>query len=107
MVLSLLPQPASGAATASAHRRGTRRRRELIAAARLAKARDRRPPPAALALLEDRAQAAQRLGALALEPAARPEGLHQTVGERRGPRLDGQRDAGRAARAGLELVDAA
>src|SRR5919198_5372512 len=43
---------------------------------------DRRAPPAILILLQDRAQPAHRLGGLAPVPAARPEGLHDAVGDR-------------------------
>src|SRR5204862_281320 len=70
------------------------------------RAGDRRTRPAPFVLLEDGAHAAQGLAAPAPEPAAQAEGLHQAVGERRRPRLDGQRDARRAARARLELPDA-
>src|SRR3954451_15794566 len=83
------------------------RRRRDMAAARLSEPGDGRAPAAVLALLQNRAQAAQRLGALALEPAPLAEGLHEAVAAVARARLDGQRDPRRAARGGLEVVDAA
>ena len=62
-----------------------------------------RPPPGRAGartriLLEDRAQSPQRPLMLAPEPAAGAEALHQPVRELRGPRLQGEGDAGGAAR---------
>src|SRR4051794_26376282 len=104
MISSLLPQPARGTATASRPRIETRRR---IGRRTLSEARDGGAGATRLVLLEDRAQAAQPLGALALQPAAQAQALHQPVGERARPRLERLRHAGHAARALLELEDAA
>src|SRR3954453_1145659 len=104
MISSLLPQPARGTATASRPRIATRRR---IGRRTLSEARDGGAGAARLVVLEDRAQAPQALRALALEPAAHAEALHQPVRERPGPGLDSLRHARHAARALLELVDAA
>src|SRR5213080_928929 len=81
--------------------------RRPILAAHVGQTADGGPRAAILAVLEDRAQAAQRLGALALQPAAHAHRLDETVGERRRAGLDGQRDAGGVTRRLLELVDAA
>src|SRR3954454_5244336 len=64
---------------------------------------DGRALPAVQPLLEDRAQPAQRLAVLALEPSAGAQRLHQAVGEHLRLRLEREAHA-RPARGLLELV---
>src|SRR5215208_1946214 len=99
MVSSLFPQ--AGSATARRASRAARRVLDgrAVTAAGSITATPRSEPcdggadPALLALFEDRAQAAQRLAALAPDPAAAGDGLHQAVREQLGLGLGRELDA--------------
>src|SRR4029453_4149976 len=104
----LSPQAASALAPSRATRatRRVRWRPTITRVGVYSASRDGRALPASLALLEDRAQPAQGLAVLALEPGADAELLEEAVGPGRRLDLVGELDPRRASRAGRQGVDA-
>src|SRR4051812_41488709 len=101
----LLPQPAAVRPVRARAASRRRRARPVMRGGILSPGHGRALAAPAV-LLEDAAQASHRLGVLALDPPAGAQRLEDAVRDQLGLGLEGELDARRVTRPGLEGVDA-